>query len=160
MTQTIITSYYEADHDRLDKLFKTFQRLKKSDFQKAKEAFVDFKLGLQRHIVWEEEILFLAFEEKTGLRDAGPTAVMRMEHRQIDVALEAIHRKVKEGNTESDAEEAALLAVLSEHNHKEENILYPAIENLLSAEEIEEVFRKMEAIPSERCVHCCGGKCE
>lgn len=157
MTQTTVTSYYEADHERLEKLLKTFQKLKRTHFHEAKEAFVEFKLGLQRHIAWEEEILFVAFEEKTGLRDAGPTAVMRMEHRKIGDALEAIHRKVKEGNPETDPDEATLVAVLSEHNHKEENILYPAIENLLSAEEIEEVFRKMEAISSEGCSGCCGG---
>jgi regulator of cell morphogenesis and NO signaling len=50
-----IRTYYERDHDRLDELFTTFQRLKRSDFAKAKEAFKEFKVGLQRHIVWEEE---------------------------------------------------------------------------------------------------------
>jgi hemerythrin superfamily protein len=52
-----ITAFYEQDHDRLDELFKTFQQLKRSDFPKAKEALTAFKLGLQRHIVWEEDLL-------------------------------------------------------------------------------------------------------
>lgn len=157
MTQTTIISYFEADHDRLDGLFKTFQNLKRSDFSKAKEAFVDFKFGLQRHIVWEEEILFPAFEEKTGMHDSGPTAVMRMEHRHIGMLLEELHQKVKNHNSESDAEEKALLSILSEHNMKEENVLYPAIDRLLSVEELKGVFRRMEAIPPERYTTCCGG---
>lgn len=152
---TTIFTYYEADHDRLDRLFKTFQSLKRSDFPKAKEAFIDFKFGLQRHIVWEEETLFPAFEEKTGMRDAGPTAVMRMEHRQIRDALEVIHQKVKNQNPDSDGDEAALLSILFQHNMKEENILYPAIDRLLSAEEVKEVFRKMENVPPERYAACC-----
>lgn len=155
MNPLSITSHFETDHDRLDGLFKTFQNLKRTDFPKAKEAFVDFKFGLQRHIVWEEEILFPAFEEKTGMSDAGPTAVMRMEHRQIGAVLEAIHQKIKYQNPDSDEDEAALLSVLSQHNMKEENILYPAIDHLLSAEEVKEVFRKMEAIPPERYAACC-----
>ncbi|MBI2340814.1 MAG: hemerythrin domain-containing protein [Deltaproteobacteria bacterium] len=152
-----VTGYYEADHERLDRLFKMFQTLKRSDFAKAKGAFVDFKTGLQRHIVWEEEILFPVFEEKTGIKDAGPTAVMRLEHREIGAALEAVHQKVKERDPESDREEEKLISLLSEHNRKEEVILYPAIDRFLSPAELEEIFKKMEALPPERYATCCGG---
>lgn len=152
-----ITGYYEADHDRLDGLFKTFQELKRTDFPKAKQAFVNFKFGLQRHIVWEEEILFPAFEGKTGMKNAGPTEVMRLEHRQIGAALEAIHQKVKHQDPECDREEEALLSLLSSHNMKEENILYPTIDRLLSMGEVGEIFNKMEAVPEERYATCCGG---
>ena len=64
---TTITDYYAKDHDRLDGLFKSYQQFKRSDFPKAKEAFVGFKFGLQRHIIWEEDILFPLFEKKMGL---------------------------------------------------------------------------------------------
>ncbi len=62
--QKTISQFFEQDHDRLDELFKTFQQLKRSDFAKAKEAFKEFKFGLQRHIVWEEDQLFPLWEEK------------------------------------------------------------------------------------------------
>ena len=75
--QKTISEFYEQDHDRLDELFKTFQKLKRSDFAKAKEAFKEFKFGLQRHIVWEEGVLFPLWEEKTGMSEGGPTFVMR-----------------------------------------------------------------------------------
>ena len=52
-----VSTFYAQNHDRLDELFKTFQKLKRSDFPKAKEAFTAFKLGLQRHSVWEEDLL-------------------------------------------------------------------------------------------------------
>jgi regulator of cell morphogenesis and NO signaling len=107
-----ITAFYEQDHDRLDELFKTFQKLKRSDFPKAKEAFKEFKFGLQRHIVWEEEILFPLWEKETGITEGGATSVMRTEHRQIEQQLEAIHRKVSEQNPDSDQEEQVLLALL------------------------------------------------
>ena len=54
--QKTITEFFEKDHDQLDELFKTFQKLKRSDFSNAKEAFEAFKFGLQRHIVWEEDL--------------------------------------------------------------------------------------------------------
>jgi regulator of cell morphogenesis and NO signaling len=151
-----ISAFYEQDHDRLDELFKTFQKLKRSDFVKAKEAFKEFKFGLQRHIVWEEDVLFPLWEEKTGTSEGGPTFVMRAEHRQIGQQLEAIHGKVADQNLDSDREEQALLDLLGTHNMKEERVLYPAIDQLTSAEERETVFRNMKSIPEERYKLCCG----
>lgn len=149
-----ISEYFEADHDRLDQLFKNFQEWKAKDYARAKENFVAFKFGLQRHIVWEEEILFPLFEKLTGVTQ-GPTFVMRIEHRQIGERLEAIHAKAKKADSSSDLEERALLEVLSSHNMKEEQVLYPAIDSLVSAEDTEKVFDEMNAIPAERYEHCC-----
>lgn len=151
-----ISTFYELDHNRLDELFKTFQKFKRSDFAKAKEAFREFKFGLQRHIVWEEDLLFPLWEEKTGRSDSGPTFVMRAEHRQIGQLLEAIHGKVADQNPECDQEEQALLNLLGSHNMKEERVLYPAIDQVTNEEERETVFRNMDNIPEERYRVCCG----
>jgi regulator of cell morphogenesis and NO signaling len=154
--QKTITAFYEQDHDRLDELFKTFQRLKRSDFAKAKEVFKEFKFGLQRHIVWEEDILFPLWEKETGIKEGGATSVMRTEHRQIGQHLEAIHQKVIDQNPDSDQEEQALLALLGSHNMKEERVLYPGIDRVTSAEVRETVFHDMKNIPEERYKLCCG----
>jgi len=154
--QKTITAFYEQDHDRLDELFKTFQKLKRTDFAKAKEAFKEFKVGLQRHIVWEEDILFPLWEKETGITEGGATSVMRTEHRQIGQHLEAIHQKVEDQNPESDQEEQALLNLLGSHNMKEERVLYPGIDRVTSAGEREAVFQNMKNIPEERYNLCCG----
>jgi regulator of cell morphogenesis and NO signaling len=151
-----ITAFYEQDHDRLDELFKTFQQMKRSDFLKAKEAFKEFKYGLQRHIVWEEDILFPLWEKETGITEGGATSVMRTEHRQIGQHLEAIHSKVMDQNPDSDQEEQALLNLLGSHNMKEERVLYPGIDRVASAEVRETVFQQMETIPEDRYKLCCG----
>ena len=154
--QKTITEFFEQDHDRLDELFKTFQQLKRSDFSTAKDAFKGFKVGLQRHIVWEEDLLFPIWEQKTGMSDSGPTPVMRNEHRQIGQQLEAIHQKVADQNPDSDQEELALLDLLGSHNRKEERALYPAIDKVTSPEERDTIFRSMKNIPEERYKLCCG----
>ena len=154
--QKSITAFFEQDHDRLDELFKAFQQLKRSDFPKAKDAFKGFKFGLQRHIVWEEDLLFSLWEKKTGMTESGPTPAMRNEHRQIGQQLEAIHRKVTDQNPDSDQEEQALLDLLGSHNRKEERALYPAIDQVTSPEERETVFRDMKNIPEDRYRLCCG----
>ncbi len=153
--ETTITAFYEKDHDRLDELFMTFQRLKRSDFAKAKEAFKEFKVGLQRHIVWEEELLFPVWEEKTGMVEDGPTPMMRHEHSQIKQLLDAIHQKVEGQNPDTDQSEQALLNLLSSHNRKEERALYPAIDNVTSADERAKIFSSMNSIPEDRYNACC-----
>ena len=154
--QKTVSAFFEQDHDRLDELFKTFQQLKRSDFSKAKEAFKDFKFGLQRHIVWEEDVLFPLWEKKTGMSESGPTPVMRNEHRQIGQQLEAIHDKVSEQNPDSDKEEQALLDLLGSHNRKEELRLYPAIDQVAGTEGQEAILQSMKNIPEERYNLCCG----
>jgi iron-sulfur cluster repair protein YtfE (RIC family) len=147
---------FAEDHDRLDGLLAEYRSLKRADPAAAKERFKEFKFGLQRHIVWEEQILFPLFERKTGLSKTGPTAVMRAEHRQIGERLEAIHQKVRKQDPDSDAEIEALLVVLSSHNQKEEGVLYPALDRLLSAEEVATAFEAMKKVPEEAYKTCCG----
>ena len=158
--QNSISAFFQQDHDRLDALFQSFQTLKRHDFEKAKEAFKEFKIGLHRHIVWEEDLLFPLWEEKTGMSEGGPTFVMRAEHRQIGERLEAIHQKVAERNPESDQDEQALLALLGAHNIKEERVLYPAIDQVTTQDECQDVFRKMKEIPEDRYRVGCGGHVE
>ena len=145
-----INRFFGQDHDRLDELFRAFQRLKRWDFAKAKEAFVEFQFGLQRHIVWEEDLLFPLWEEKTGMSDGGPTFVMRTEHSRIRQQLEAIRQKVAEENPDSDQEEQALLATLGTHNMKEEQVLYPALDQITTFEERAAVYHNMKQIPGDR----------
>jgi iron-sulfur cluster repair protein YtfE (RIC family) len=158
MTEAGIRSTFADDHDRLDGLFESFRQAKKTDFARATQFFKEFKIGLQRHIVWEEQILFPLFEQKTGMVHSGPTEVMRQEHRQIAAHLEAVHDKVRKQDPNSDNEEWALLAALAVHNQKEENVLYPALDRLLSDEEKVSAFMAMAEVPEEAYRVCCGHK--
>jgi regulator of cell morphogenesis and NO signaling len=148
-TDSGIREAFAADHDRLDSLFESYRRIKRKDSDRAKEFFKEFKFALQRHIVWEEQILFPLFEEKTGIFHAGPTEVMRQEHRLIGMYLEAVHDKVRKRDPNSDNEVYALQSALALHNQKEENILYPTLDRLLSDEEKANAFTAMECVPEE-----------
>lgn len=147
MSERTITTMFDEDHDRLDTLFASFQKLKRTDFAKAKSAFLEFKAGLQRHVAWEEDVMFPLWEKKSGMTGGGPTIVMRLEHKEIADCLESIHRKVQAQNLESDREEQSLLELLDRHNMSEEEVLYPEMDHLISPEEREAAFRAMEKIP-------------
>ncbi len=155
-TESEIREAFTVDHDRLEGLFESYRKAKRRDFNQAREFFKEFKFGLQRHIVWEEQILFPLFEKKTGMFGHGPTEVMRQEHRLIGVYLEAVHEKVRNRDPNSDNEDYALLSALAIHDQKEENILYPTLDRLLSQDEKAEAFAAMERVPEEAYRCCCG----
>ncbi|MDO9116779.1 MAG: hemerythrin domain-containing protein [Nitrospira sp.] len=146
MPERTISTMFDEDHERLDALFKSFQTLKRTDFLKAKSAFLEFKAGLQRHVAWEEEVMFPLWEKKSGMTGGGPTIVMRNEHREIWECLESLARKIQAQNPETDREEEILLDLLDRHNMSEEEVLYPEMDHLISPEEREVAFRAMEKI--------------
>ncbi|QQS48825.1 MAG: hemerythrin domain-containing protein [Acidobacteriota bacterium] len=123
-----IFEYMSHDHDRLDAILAEF--CMEPDAGKAKELFLRFDTGLRAHIDWEEEILFPPFEERTGMRNSGPTAVMRIEHQQIKQYLQIILETIGEHDPGESVN--ALINLLTAHNKKEENILYPWMDQTLS----------------------------
>lgn len=145
-----ITEFMGRDHKRLDGIFNEFRRLKDRDLNKAGNLFSDFKTGLERHIVWEEEILFPAFEDRTGMYSSGPTAVMRMEHRQIKEFLEEIQGRIQKQDLHTGEFEEALIRILSQHDQKEEAVLYPWIDRSLSDEERGEIILKIKKSSPEK----------
>ena len=150
MTETrTISTFFKDDHDRLDALLQSFEVLKHQKVLKAKEAFREFKLGLERHIRWEEDLLFPLWEEKTGMSDEGPTAVVRHEHRRIEDQLDAIDRNLAEEKMGDAQPEQALLALLGAHNMKEERVLYPAIDQVATPEERSEILRRIQELPED-----------
>jgi DUF438 domain-containing protein len=82
----------------------------------------------------EEELVFPAFEIRAGLPSTGPTATMRTEHRDIRNRLEQLALALDEGYEASELEHS-LAHMLAEHNRREEAILYPVLDRLLSAGE-------------------------
>ena len=133
---TTILEFMSEDHDRLDNKIKMYSTEKLVNVERAEGIFILFKSELERHIIWEEDILFPVFERKTGIKDGGPTSVMRIEHIEIKKYLQEIKRKLHVKKIQDPCkEEVAIFKVLESHNQKEENILYPGIDNLTSEQE-------------------------
>lgn len=121
------TAPLEADHRRLDGILAELKRaLASGDRAVARERFVDSRDGLERHITAEEEILFPAFEEPSDEMGSGRTAVMRMEHAELQKQTAEIDGLPEEGRMEELYPALArLTAQILSHNGKEERVLYP-----------------------------------
>ena len=144
-TLRAVTEALSWDHDRLEEIERrAFEAHAAGDAAGAVAAWKEFAHGLKRHIRFEEGILFPVFEERTGAPPAaGPTAVMRIEHRQIEGFLDAIASALERA-ADALPLRARLHHVLGDHNIKEERILYPATDQSLDEIGRDEVVRRIQ----------------
>lgn len=149
-----IADSFEKDHDRLDQLFRDYLQSKNSHYANARENFISFKHGLERHIAWEEEILFPIFRRKTGIIE-GPVAVMEEEHRQILDIIRQINLNVENNDASSNRLEHDLIMIIGRHNIKEENVLYPVLDQLLTEIEKTDVLQQIKNFAVDGCAICC-----
>jgi iron-sulfur cluster repair protein YtfE (RIC family) len=144
MPDPTVNQYYTEDHEHLHAALHRFQSLKAGEPDKAAEVFQAFKSDLERHILWEERILFRWYDQQLGHLGNCLTAVLRREHAQILVYLDEISRKLALGNFATGDEEGRLETVLCLHNQKEEDSLYPAMDQILNDEQRAAVFVAMK----------------
>jgi uncharacterized protein (DUF2249 family) len=134
------------DHDRLDDLEKkAFEERAAGRLADAATTYRVFALGLRRHIGFEEALLFPEFEARAGVpADAGPTAVMRAEHRKIEALLTEIEAGIADPASPVEEARATLHRVLGDHNFKEEQVLYPGTDRMLSEAERDDLVRRIQ----------------
>ena len=142
-----VTEALEWDHDRLDALESgAFAARAAGDLALATRLFGDFARGLRRHIAFEEKLLFPAFESRAdapGL--CGPTFVMRQEHREIEQRLHDMECRFTTLEDSLSGARHVFQDLMHEHNVKEERVLYPTTDRLLTAEERDELVREIQA---------------
>ncbi len=146
-TPRTVSETLERDHDRLDDLEReAFAARAAGDLALATRLFHDFAHGLRRHIGFEERLVFPAFESRAGaMWDAGPTFVMRQEHREIEQRLHDMECRFPEPADPLTGARAAFHEIMKEHNVKEERVLYPATDRLLTEREREDLVGKIQA---------------
>ena len=123
------------DHQHCDQLFAAAEDA--LDQGRGQDETQSFLQAMARHFTAEEELLFPAFEEFTGMKGMGPTQVMRDEHQQMRALLTQMQTALDQHNTkEAQRPLETLLILMQQHNLKEENILYPMMEMHLGGPEL------------------------
>jgi regulator of cell morphogenesis and NO signaling len=123
------------------------------NFSLLRYAVIDFLAELEPHSEREEGILFEMMAAYIG-REMGPIAVMEYEHDQAKKFIGMFLHNTKDGTEgfikEKIVENAQLIKnanhTLVSHFSKEESILFPMAENLLTAEEKQELAEKIKLI--------------
>lgn len=133
---TGLAAFFEQDHRDCDARWADVEELlDTADIDTARPAWQKYAAGMHRHMAMEEDILFPAFDARSGMGGGGPTAVMRMEHQQMRGLLDQIGAAVESGDSQEALDIGdTLLMLIQQHNVKEEGMLYPMAQNLLGGE--------------------------
>ena len=132
---TAVTDYMTRHHRQCDEAFASAEdAVSAKDWAAARQKFDRLRDIMKRHFAMEEQVLFPAFEERSGMT-MGPTEVMRQEHAQMNHLLEQMNPAV----AAQDAEQflgcsETLLVLMQQHNMKEEGMLYRMIDQAFSGE--------------------------
>jgi hemerythrin-like domain-containing protein len=141
-----VTEALGWDHDRLEEIeAAAFAARDAAEYSRAGELWREFETGLRRHIGFEEQLLFPVFEQRLGFPpQAGPTAVMRHEHRLIEALLAQIASEIGVAGSAAERTRERLHHVLGEHNVKEEQILYPQTDGALDPREADALVASIQ----------------
>ncbi len=132
---TNVGEYMSHDHRQCDEAFaRAEDAVTTGDWGAAQAAFEAFHGAMERHFALEEQKLFPAFEETTGMSEGGPTQTMRVEHEQ----MRGLFEEMKQAVAARDSAKylglsETLLLLMQQHNIKEESMMYPMLEQALGA---------------------------
>ncbi|HKI99586.1 MAG TPA: hemerythrin domain-containing protein [bacterium] len=132
-----ISGFLGEDHKRCDALYADAESAAQADDAgQAARLFAAFHTGMTRHLAMEEEGLFPELEQRMGFFGQGPTTVMREEHEQMRGLFARMEAFLPAGELEGfmDACET-LLILMEQHNMKEEEMLYPMMDDAFAGEE-------------------------
>jgi len=142
-----INTTFTKQHRQCDEMFADAEAaVAAGNWQQAGQDFSAFAGAMELHLVNEEEILFPAFEESSGMR-GGPTMVMRDEHVHIRRLITEMTSDIEE----QDADHylglsETMLILMQQHNTKEEQMLYDMCDNALSPDDKDQVLNSMKDI--------------
>lgn len=124
-----IVQFFSRDHHRCDALYAEAENAANEGDNALMSLMCNrFIVSMAHHFRMEEEGLFPAFENATGMRQ-GPTMVMRSEHEQMRGLMRQMHQAAETGDAELLLKAGGtLLFVMQQHNVKEEQMLYPMSE--------------------------------
>ena len=118
-------AFFSHDHRRCDELWAALES------QPDLAAWQAFDRAMRQHFAMEEEVLFPAIEEATGMQ-GGPTHVMRMEHVQMKAVLDQMAAAAARADFDNLVDQGdTLLMLIQQHNVKEEGIVYPLADRAL-----------------------------
>lgn len=144
-----IKEFLTQDHRRCDDVFAKMEDAANSgSLEDAKPIVQEFVNDMERHFQMEERVMFVEFEQKTGMTQ-GPTQVMRHEHEQMRGLMQQMQKALETGDKDEflGATETMMI-LMQQHNMKEEQMLYTMAQQHLSAD-AERIIAMMDSIVVE-----------
>ena len=143
-----ISAWMQNDHVHIDAIAERALAAAVARDGAALEREAELFLSrLRRHIEMEEGVLFPAFEQRTGMSASGPSLQMRDEHEQMQPILQQMqaaaaaldgaawqHAAATGDGAAYQRAAQALHEILIPHNLKEEQMMYPMLDDAMGAD--------------------------
>ena len=140
-----IKEFMTQEHRECDEIFAQMEDAVASKSNDALLKFEAFEDALTNHFKMEEMVLFPMFEQTTGMME-GPTQVMVMEHEQMRELLSKMEDAVGQNdNNKFFGLSETLMILMQQHNMKEEQMLYPMVQQHLG-EDADHIISRMKTI--------------
>lgn len=145
-----LVAFFKEDHRRVVARFDQYRSLKRVNFKKAKLFFNQFQKELGQHIVDEQTVLFPLLQSLLGEEEREPIHSFEYEHRQVENLVTRLASLLERGYPTSDDEDQKFLSVFEFNYLKEEILLYPTIDRLISDEKRREILERLRANAKEK----------
>ncbi|WP_415397295.1 hemerythrin domain-containing protein [Sulfurimonas sp. CS5] len=140
-----IKEFMTQEHRDCDEIFVQMEEAVASKSDEALTKFESFQDALTNHFKMEEMVLFVMFEQKTGMSE-GPTQVMVMEHEQMRELLSKMQGAVESNDiTKFFGLSETLMILMQQHNMKEEQMLYTMIQQHLG-DDADHIISRMRTV--------------
>lgn len=149
----------KKEHEKIKLMLKVLDKICQKLRKKEKVDFSDFERILKFiknfadkcHHGKEEDLLFKELEKAGVPKEGGPIGVMLSEHDLGRNYVKEFEGRIKEKNSEKIIENAQnYIKLLTQHIEKEDNILYPMADKILSENKDKELIEGFEKIEIER----------
>ena len=128
----------KADHDTVDRLF---QKVKATEEGEHKELFKKIKAELDVHAHIEEKIFYPRLKQEEELEDITLEGIE--EHHQAKMFLREL-AALSEDSEKFEPKLKVLMEDITHHVQEEEGIMFPKVEKIINASELEELGKRME----------------
>jgi len=134
---SVLKDFMITDHRACDEAFATMENaVHEEKWDEAKKLFESFASDLNYHFDMEEEVMFPTFESRSGSAHCNPTPVMIMEHTQMRKLTSDMREQLDAKNKDQFfGLSETLMMTMQQHNMKEEQMMYPMVDEAMVGEE-------------------------
>jgi len=134
---SVLKDFMLADHRACDEQFADMENAVNDEkWSEASKLLNKFSSNLNHHFDMEEKVMFVAFEARSESAHCNPTPVMIMEHTQMRNVLKELEKELEAKNKDQFfGLSETLMMTMQQHNMKEEQMMYPMIDETMIGEE-------------------------
>ena len=134
---SVLKDFMIANHRACDVEFANMENAVNDEkWAEAEKLLLKFASDLNYHFDMEEKVMFPAFEARSGSAHCNPTPVMIMEHTQMRNVLKELKKELDNKNKDQFfGLSETLMMTMQQHNMKEEQMMYPMVDEAMVGEE-------------------------